>query len=70
MATGACGINCDTCRLNLRGTCSTCGSGTSEEGRLKLAAQERLLGGAMSHSGLRGHEQHSLLHEGLRIVSL
>ena len=44
MATGACGINCDTCRLNLRGTCSTCGSGTSEEGRLKLAAQERLLG--------------------------
>jgi len=44
MATGACGINCDTCRLNLRGICSTCGSGTSEEGRLKLAAQERLLG--------------------------
>ena len=44
MATGACGINCDTCRLNLRGTCSSCGGGTSDEGRLKLAAQERLLG--------------------------
>ncbi len=44
MATGACGINCDTCRLNLLGICSTCGSGTSVEAERKLAAQQRLLG--------------------------
>ncbi|MEJ2096006.1 MAG: DUF3786 domain-containing protein [Deltaproteobacteria bacterium] len=48
MATGACGINCDTCRLNLRGICSSCGSGTSEAGRRKMAAQEHLLGAACS----------------------
>ena len=44
MPTGACGINCDTCRLNHRGLCSSCGSGTSEQARLKIEAQERLLG--------------------------
>jgi len=44
MPTGACGINCDTCRLNLRGICSTCGSGTSQEGQVKMAAQERIMG--------------------------
>ncbi len=44
MGTGACGINCDACRLNRDGICSSCGNGTSEQGRLKLEAQERLLG--------------------------
>ncbi len=44
MPTGACGINCDTCRLNLLGICTTCGSGISVEGQRKMAAQQRLLG--------------------------
>ena len=44
MPTGACGVNCDTCRLNQRRLCSSCGSGTSEQARLKIEAQERLLG--------------------------
>ncbi|MCG8637362.1 MAG: DUF3786 domain-containing protein [Desulfobacterales bacterium] len=44
MATGACGINCDVCRLNLLGLCTTCGSGKSHEAGVKLAAQERVLG--------------------------
>lgn len=45
MPTGACGINCDICKLNLLGTCSSCGSGQSREAVQKLAAQERLFGG-------------------------
>lgn len=44
MATGACGINCDVCRLNVMGTCSTCGGGTSREAVSKLAAQKKLFG--------------------------
>ncbi|MFZ5571085.1 MAG: DUF3786 domain-containing protein [Thermodesulfobacteriota bacterium] len=44
MPTGACGINCDVCRLNLGGVCSSCGAGTSEQGAMKMAAQERILG--------------------------
>ncbi len=44
MPTGACGINCDVCKLRLLGACSTCGSGRSIEGRRKLAAQERIFG--------------------------
>ncbi len=44
MATGACGINCDICRLNVLGICSTCGSGGSQEAQRKIAAQERILG--------------------------
>ena len=44
MTTGACGINCDVCRLNLLGLCTTCGSGTSPEAQIKLATQERVLG--------------------------
>ena len=44
MPTGACGINCDTCRLNLLGICTTCGSGPSAEGQRKMAAQQRLFG--------------------------
>ena len=44
MPTGACGINCDVCLLNLLGTCSSCGSGQSLEAAQKLAAQQRLFG--------------------------
>ncbi|MFC1885228.1 DUF3786 domain-containing protein [Thermodesulfobacteriota bacterium] len=44
MATGACGINCDICRLKVQGICSTCGPGKSEEAREKLQAQKELLG--------------------------
>lgn len=44
MPTGACGINCDACRLNLLGVCSTCGSGISQEALKKIDAQERILG--------------------------
>jgi hypothetical protein len=44
MPTGACGVNCDVCRLNLLGICSTCGPGRSEEGLKKMAAQARVLG--------------------------
>ena len=44
MPTGACGINCDVCQLNLKGICSTCGPGTSPEAQRKLAAQVRILG--------------------------
>ncbi|RLB20566.1 MAG: hypothetical protein DRG71_09575 [Deltaproteobacteria bacterium] len=43
MATGACGIDCSMCRLNLLGECSTCGSGKSIEGAKKRVAQERKL---------------------------
>lgn len=44
MPTGACGINCDVCKLNLLGTCSSCGSGKSLEAEQKLAAQRKLFG--------------------------
>ncbi len=44
MPTGVCGIDCDVCKLNLLGTCSSCGPGTSREAEKKLAAQQRLLG--------------------------
>jgi hypothetical protein len=44
MATGSCGINCDVCKLNLLGTCSSCGPGKSLQAQKKLAAQRRLLG--------------------------
>jgi hypothetical protein len=44
MPTGACGINCDVCKLNLLGTCSSCGPGTSTQAAGKLAVQQRLLG--------------------------
>jgi len=48
MPTGACGISCDVCKLNLLGTCSSCGPGTSPEAEKKLAAQQRLLGSTCS----------------------
>ena len=44
MPTGACGINCDVCRLNALGVCSTCGPGTSMEAQQKMAVQVRVLG--------------------------
>ncbi len=44
MPTGACGIDCDVCRLNLLGTCSTCGSGASTEALKKIDAQKRIFG--------------------------
>lgn len=44
MATGACGINCDACRLNFMRVCSSCGPGKSLEARKKMAAQVRILG--------------------------
>jgi hypothetical protein len=43
--TGACGIDCDVCKLKLLGTCSSCGSGLSLEAEKKLAVQQKLLGG-------------------------
>ena len=46
MATGACGINCDVCKLKLLDICSTCGAGKSPEATRKLEAQERILGSA------------------------
>lgn len=44
MPTGACGINCDICKLKLLGVCSSCGPGRSREAEAKLAAQMRLFG--------------------------
>jgi len=44
--TGACGINCLTCKLYIDGKCSPCGAGLSQQAHLKLAAQQSLLGGA------------------------
>ncbi len=44
MPTGACGINCDVCKLNVIGVCSTCGAGTSLEGSQKAEVQIRLFG--------------------------
>ncbi len=44
MSTGACGINCDVCRLNLLGFCSTCGAGTSQDGLKKMETQLKVLG--------------------------
>lgn len=45
MPTGACGINCDVCKLRLLGICSSCGSGKSLEAQRKLDAQKRIFGG-------------------------
>lgn len=44
MGTGACGIDCDVCRLYIDGRCSTCGSGVSDDGGKKALVQEHLLG--------------------------
>jgi len=45
MPTGACGINCDVCKLRLLGICSSCGSGKSLEAKRKLEAQQKIFGG-------------------------
>ena len=45
MPTGACGIDCDVCKLKVADICSSCGPGDSETAVRKLAAQVRLLGG-------------------------
>lgn len=42
--TGACGINCQACRLSVLGACTRCGAGTSRAGERKLATQRRILG--------------------------
>jgi hypothetical protein len=44
LPTGACGINCDACRLYALGVCSSCGPGGSPEAQRKMAAQVRILG--------------------------
>ena len=44
MSTAACGINCEVCRLYNLGLCSSCGSGTSDDGLKKAAVQKTLLG--------------------------
>lgn len=44
MPTAACGINCDVCGLQVRGVCSSCGPGTSQEAAAKLAVQQQLFG--------------------------
>jgi len=44
MPTGACGIDCDVCKLKVAGICSSCGPGNSDTAARKLAAQVRLLG--------------------------
>lgn len=46
MGTGACGLNCDMCRLHHLGVCTTCGSGTSDAGLTKRDTQQRLFGAA------------------------
>lgn len=48
MPTGACGINCDVCKLRLLGLCSTCGPGKSTEAQRKLVAQKAAFGGTCS----------------------
>lgn len=44
MPTGACGINCDVCKLRLLDICSSCGPGKSQEAQYKLESQKLLLG--------------------------
>ncbi len=44
MPTGACGVDCDVCKLRLMEICSTCGPGRSPEAAKKLEAQTRILG--------------------------
>lgn len=44
MATGACGINCDVCQLNLLGQCSSCGPGKSDLATRKSNAQRQAFG--------------------------
>ncbi len=43
MPVGACGISCDVCGRNVKGTCGTCAAGTDERAQKKLNAQMRLI---------------------------
>lgn len=43
--TGACGINCLTCKLGVSGACTPCGPGTGEQAVKKLGAQLSSFGG-------------------------
>lgn len=45
MGTGACGIDCEVCRLKVRGLCSPCGAATSADAAAKLEAQYRIFRG-------------------------
>ena len=42
MATGACGISCDVCRLFVTGVCGTCGAATGWEASAKIEVQQKL----------------------------
>lgn len=44
MPTGACGVDCDACRLNVLKICSSCGPATGTIAQDKMAAQLRILG--------------------------
>jgi hypothetical protein len=44
MPTGACGLDCDVCKLKLLNICTSCGPGKSQLAKAKLEAQKRLLG--------------------------
>lgn len=46
--TGACGVNCLTCKLATTGSCSPCGPGNGSQAAKKLAVQLDLLGGFCS----------------------
>lgn len=44
MPTGACGVDCEVCRLRLMEVCSSCGPGRGAIAAKKLEAQKRILG--------------------------
>lgn len=44
MPTGACGVDCEVCKLHLLEICSSCGPGRSPVAAKKLEAQKRILG--------------------------
>lgn len=62
MPTGACGINCDVCKLRLLGVCSSCGSGKSIQAEIKLAAQKRIFSGscAILECAVMNHREYCL----------
>lgn len=43
--TGACGVNCLTCKLGVSGQCTPCGPGTGDNAVKKLGVQLSSLGG-------------------------
>jgi Domain of unknown function (DUF3786) len=44
MPTGACGLSCDVCKLQVVAICTSCGPGKSQLAKAKLEAQKQLLG--------------------------